>query len=74
MALYSLDQIVDLRSYRLIDTFALLSIYLNFNRIKDSDQRNTKALLENNVDYITDIITILPTITYLIKLMKFIEI
>ncbi|MEX5915105.1 MULTISPECIES: hypothetical protein [Staphylococcus cohnii species complex] len=58
MALYSLDQIVDLRSYRLIDTFALLSIYLNFNRIKDSDQRNTKALLENNVDYITDIITI----------------
>lgn len=58
MALYSLDQIVDLRSYRLIDTFTLLNFYLNFNSIKDSNQRNTKALLEYNVDYITDIITV----------------
>ncbi len=58
MALYSLDQIVDLRSYRLIDTFFSLNFYLNFNSIKDSDQRNTKALLENNVDHITEIITV----------------
>lgn len=58
MALYSLDQIVDLRSYRLIDTFTLLNFYLNFNSIKDSNQRNTKTLLEYNVDYITDIITV----------------
>jgi len=58
IALYSLDAIVDLREYRLFNIIFSLTVYLKRNGIKDSDHIDTQLLVENNVDYITDIINV----------------
>ncbi|XVL33459.1 hypothetical protein AAA447_12000 [Staphylococcus equorum] len=58
IALYSLDAIVDLSEYRLFNIIFSLTFYLKRNGIKDSDHIDTQLLVENNVDYITDIINV----------------